>query len=292
MLIGNGTNEHIVGIGTTSPQFHIDVHGRIGIDSKPALDITNFGLSAPSYKVLMLGTCQTCANQTISFNYDPKYNTAGGFVGNGNQLLFRNHAEFMQPNSTDDAWLFPLTISDGYVGIGTRTPTEQLEVDGTALVTDLEVTDDATVDGTADVGEITGPWDNSVDGEDEGFIRLGDVQIVWGTYVAYIQSGENEVDGYKVVFPEDPNNTGNPIKFYVDDEETDAPSYSVTATVVATVEKVRVATIVKMDHDGFYVRHFKQIRTLNDGNPNNDDDDKLLVSAQTTGKYIAIGRWR
>ncbi len=128
--------EGAIGIGDTTPDATLDVVGDVAVGSRLAMTPTTFGYSS-GWKVLVLGSAGTEYTQdavTLSLGYDPSNNPSGSFIGDGREILVRNHMRFVQPSETDDGFLRTLTLHNGNVGIGTTSPGEELTVggDGTA----------------------------------------------------------------------------------------------------------------------------------------------------------------
>ena len=67
-----------------------------------------YGYSS-SYRAIVLGDPATTPNNvTVSIGYDPSTNASGSFTGDGREVLFRNAAEFMTPNSGNTSFIKPL----------------------------------------------------------------------------------------------------------------------------------------------------------------------------------------
>jgi len=132
---------------------------------------------------------------------------------------------------------------DGRVGIGTDIPETDFQVEGEMRTDQLSVTD------LADINEIVGNWDQSA----SGYIRLGDVQIVWGSFTA--TTGNTPPTGFPASFSD--------------------TNYSITATPHFTAAG-RMATI--------------EAKTVNSAVIQNWRD--FTEKSGTSGTYIAIGRWR
>jgi len=118
LYIKSGGN---VGIGTTSPSAKLDVKSQINVtnsdgNSLLGLKGTRFGYS-DTYRVVQIGN--TSGNESVSIGYDPSGNSNGSFTGDGREVLFRNGAEFLTPNSDDDGFHNDvLVLKDGSVLIG------------------------------------------------------------------------------------------------------------------------------------------------------------------------------
>ena len=129
-----------VGIGTTTPNYLLDVKGVIGFTANSGYPYytefatpTNFGYDA-GYRAVMLGSASTVQDEgnravTLSIGYNPSINANGSFAGNGGETIFRNGMRFITPNATNDNWnLNNLILKDGNVGIGTAAPTSKLHI--------------------------------------------------------------------------------------------------------------------------------------------------------------------
>jgi hypothetical protein len=92
-----------------------------------ALKGSNFGYST-SYKALILGS--TSGTFTPCINVDPSGNASGAFSGSGGEVMFRNGASLITPNSANTAFFPVLTFdANGYgfkartnIGVGDATP--------------------------------------------------------------------------------------------------------------------------------------------------------------------------
>ncbi len=136
---------------------------------------------------------------------------------------------------TQDDGLPGVTVSaDGRLGVGTTTPRAPLQVIGEARV-----------------GEITGEWDQS----DSGYVRFGDLQIVWGRY--------NSSSSFDAV-------TTLPVAF------VDA-NYTVALTPTSSATNNLTSSLKSRTPSSFIA----QTSTAS-------SSDRLNAN----GDYIAIGRWR
>ena len=91
---------------------------------------TRFGYSS-GYRVTQVG--DTSGYNSVSIAYDPSTNTSGDFTGTGDEVLFRNNAEFMTPNSANTGFHNNIIrMQDGKVGIGTSSPSAQLSLLGSS----------------------------------------------------------------------------------------------------------------------------------------------------------------
>ncbi len=93
-----------------------------------ALKGSYFGYSGSTYQALVVGT--TSGNTTVCINVDPSANTSPAFSGGGGEVMFRNGAQFITPNSANTAFFPVLTFdANGYgfkartsIGVGDATP--------------------------------------------------------------------------------------------------------------------------------------------------------------------------
>jgi hypothetical protein len=132
-----------VGIGTPTPGEALEVHGNVKLSNASisirAMTPTNWGYST-DYPVVLLGPTSGVGN--VSIGYDPSGNSYGGFTGDGREVLFRNGAQFVTPNSANNSfYLYQMVLKDGKVGIGTPTPQYALDVAGTIRGNNLSPSD-------------------------------------------------------------------------------------------------------------------------------------------------------
>ncbi len=131
-------NNGNVGIGTTTPGESLEVHGNVKLDNESingirALTPTNWGHSV-GYPVVLLGP--TTGTGNVAIGYDPSGNPYSGFTGDGREVLFRNGAQFVTPNSANTSFnLYQIVLKDGKVGINTPSPAKTLDVGGDANIT-------------------------------------------------------------------------------------------------------------------------------------------------------------
>ena len=122
-------NDDRITIQASAHRFHVDAVERMSLTSsgatiKPALNIINangdtmVGMKkepisySNSYRALQIGN--TSGNYSIAFGYDPSGNSNSQFTGDGRELIFRNGAEFLTPNSSNDGWHNDvITLKDG-----------------------------------------------------------------------------------------------------------------------------------------------------------------------------------
>jgi hypothetical protein len=119
-----------VGIGTTTPFYSLEVNSTIGLTHSTSYrrvaTASYFGYSA-SYRILLLGSSSTDYSVadgavTISLGVDVTANTNSSFSGNGSEIIVRNGASFMTPNTANTSYfLKTLAFQDGNVGLGTTT---------------------------------------------------------------------------------------------------------------------------------------------------------------------------
>ncbi len=166
-------------VGGASLNYKLSVLGDIGIvngsSSRYALRHSQFGYSS-NYRTLLIGSESTTFGTnitgatTICMGVDVSGNTNGSFSGDGREIVFRNNATFISPNSADDAYLTVLrfdgsgglrlgstndvAVNAGDLGVGTLTPGGKLHVVGgtTSGDTLMKIGDRITVTGD---GEFT-----------------------------------------------------------------------------------------------------------------------------------------
>ncbi len=138
-----------IGIGTSSPNYNLEVAGTFGISlngsyPRKLVTYTNMGYSA-GYRAMMFGSESNLyyvsdGAVTIAFNYDPKINTDSNFIGNGSEIIFRRGTTFLTPNATDNGWNNNLFLQDGNVGIATTdTKGYKFAVNGSVIATKMVV---------------------------------------------------------------------------------------------------------------------------------------------------------
>jgi hypothetical protein len=114
VVYDDGTN---AGVGTTSLGAKWDVKSQINVTSPSSISMnavraSNFGYST-GYSALIIGS--TSGNNTPCINVDPIANPSGSFSGLGDEVMFRNGAYFISPNSANTAYNQYLRLIDGYV---------------------------------------------------------------------------------------------------------------------------------------------------------------------------------
>ena len=134
VVVKDGAN---VGIGTSTPNYALEVNGTIGLtgNSNRKLATASQWGYASSYRTIILGSTSTTYNVadgavTLCFGVDISANANSSFTGDGRELVFRHLTKFVTPNAANDAYLNPLTFLSGSVGIGTDNPLYKLDVDG------------------------------------------------------------------------------------------------------------------------------------------------------------------
>ena len=195
MIIDNDGN---VGIGTTLPGAKLTVNGQVqvGPDAarRYALQPSSWGYSS-SYRTLILGSASTTYNTndtgsvTLAFGVDVTGNTSGSFNGDGRELIFRNYAHFITPNSGNDGYLNLITFDNGNVGIGTTSPGTNLSIRAATASHQLFSVNRANSDTAAlFIGNDTG--DNAIIAVNNGELRIGkDFSNTFSEYVRIDDSG-------------------------------------------------------------------------------------------------------
>ena len=102
-----------VGIGTTLPNYKLEVAGTIGTEDRLAIQQTQFGYSS-SYKVVQFGNA--AATSAISLGYNPSGNTNGGFTGD--EILIPHNKTILAPNAADNSYYGVLRFNNDKLLIG------------------------------------------------------------------------------------------------------------------------------------------------------------------------------
>src|SRR5690606_20108145 len=102
-------------------------------------------------------TTQDTGAITLAFGVDVSANPSGSFGGDGSELIFRNGANFVTPNSTNDGYHHNmLRFVDGNVGIGTATPGAfKLNVNGNTNITGTLTASGAITSSVLAAGRVT-----------------------------------------------------------------------------------------------------------------------------------------
>ena len=130
-----------VGIGTNAPNYAVSIGngGSIGLQtssnsySRILATPSQWGYSA-GYRTIILGSTSTSYNTdvsgavTLSFGVDVSGNANGSFTGDGRELIFRNVASFITPNSGNNGYLTPLAFNNGNVAIGSTSTAVSLDI--------------------------------------------------------------------------------------------------------------------------------------------------------------------
>ena len=244
--IGNVSYERLrinasgyVGIGTSSPGARLEVSGsvRLSGNGEPtiALTPTYFGYSS-TYGVVMVG--QSSGSSTVSIGYNPIGNLNGSFNGDGREVLFRRGVQFVTPNAANTGFhLTNLVLLDGYVGIGTPSPSYQLQLstDSAAKPTSSQwtVASDARI--KADIESVSKSY---------ALARIEAVRPVSFRYIPeYLDETKSEDKTYynfiaqelEQVFPECVRRSGQKLEKVVTPEVKGGDGKTIAAAVMETV---------------------------------------------------------
>jgi hypothetical protein len=104
--------------------------GAVSVGSRLAMTPSNFQTNT-SAKVLIMGSTGTTLAVdavTVAFGYDPSTINDSSWTGTGKEIIFRNVAQFWQPNLANTGFFQPITMNSGNVGISTTVPKTALHV--------------------------------------------------------------------------------------------------------------------------------------------------------------------
>jgi hypothetical protein len=240
-----------LGVGTSSPATAIDVQ-----KADPRLKLTEtdqtgntaweVGAASKSFEVSQpgAGTALSIDSDTHDATFRGEVN-APGITGESNDphvsLVESDEAGNNTWEATSSAREFQINQTN--VGTALAVEPDSLNVNVPAALT---------------AGEIDGPWISP--GSGNGYVRLGDVQIVWGGYLC--------------------SASASPVTTFPNEIGTSSPvAFSETYRVIATpqTDLSRSATAYTLNPTNVIIRTW----TTN-----------TAVKSGACGSYVAIGRWR